>query len=319
MYMLFIQLKRIAQALLRNIRRIIFLVIWFIVLCSISLTLTPLLYTTALLRLIPIAPWQDAMRRAGLWCDVTWQRFPVWLMLYLNRVDVQVYGLSAVKPDGRYLLIANHQSWTDAFPMFYLRTRGFPPFKVFCKWQVLFIPLVNFVALALDFPLMNRYKAETLRKNPKLRNKDLITTQKACKKIYQHPFSLLNFCEGTRFTREKHLKQQSPYQHLLSPKAGGMAVAVQSLSGHLDKILSITIGYPDGCNSFISFLAGDVRQIIVRIDEVTLPHALQSGDYLHDAHHRDRFKHWLEHHWHEKDRHLHDMLKAKHKYWHYPK
>ena len=33
----------------------------------------------------------------------------------------------------------------------------------------------------------------------------------------------MNFVEGTRFTREKHARQNSPYNHLLRTKAGGMA------------------------------------------------------------------------------------------------
>ncbi len=178
------------------------------------------------------------------------------------------------------------------------------------------IPLVNFLPFALDFPLMSRYTPEALRKNPKLRAKDLQTTHKACQKIYQYPFTLLNFCEGTRFTAEKHLQQQSPYQHLLRPKAGGVAVAMQSLAGHLDNIISVTIAYPDGCKNFMSFLAGDVKKIVMRIEVLTVPDHLKTGDYLNDAAYRQAYKAWLEAHWQQKDQVLHQLL-VKNKYWNY--
>ena len=40
---------------------------------------------------------------------------------------------------------------------------------------------------------------------------------------------MFNFLEGTRFTRAKHDEQQSPFRHLLKPKAGGIAFVLDAM------------------------------------------------------------------------------------------
>jgi hypothetical protein len=50
----------------------------------------------------------------------------------------------------------------------------------------------------------------------------------------------MNFVEGTRFTPAKHAAQQSPYKHLLKPKAGGLALALHVLGDRFDSLLDVT-------------------------------------------------------------------------------
>jgi 1-acyl-sn-glycerol-3-phosphate acyltransferase len=63
----------------------------------------------------------------------------------------------------------------------------------------------------------------------------------------------MNFLEGTRFTPAKHAKQQSPYRHLLKPKAGGIALALNAMGDKFRAILDVTIVYPDGAPGFMRF------------------------------------------------------------------
>ena len=81
----------------------------------------------------------------------------------------------------------------------------------------------------------------------------------------------MNFLEGTRFSSAIQTKQQSPYQYLLKPKAGGIALALSVLSDKFHSLLDITIVYPDGVPTFWQFLCGQVKRITVRIEQTELP------------------------------------------------
>mgnify|MGYP000339027078 CR=1 FL=1 len=47
-------------------------------------------------------------------------------------------------------------------------------------------------------------------------------------------------------TEAKAKRQRSPYQHLLKPKAGGIAFVLEAMGENLSKIVNVTISYPDG-------------------------------------------------------------------------
>ena len=51
----------------------------------------------------------------------------------------------------------------------------------------------------------------------------------------------MNFVEGTRFTSEKHSRQNAPYRHLLRPKAGGIAFVLGAMGDQIHRILDVTI------------------------------------------------------------------------------
>ena len=97
------------------------------------------------------------------------------------------------------------------------------------------------------------------------------------------PVSIMNFVEGTRFTAEKHARQASGYQHLLRPKAGGVAFVLESMGSALHSLLDVTIAYPSGTPTMLDLVAG--RTPIVRVDvrEREIPIELLHGDYEHDS------------------------------------
>jgi hypothetical protein len=116
----------------------------------------------------------------------------------------------------------------------------------------------------------------------------------------------MNFVEGTRFTNEKHLNQQSPYDHLLRPKAGGIAFVLSSMSDQIHRILDVTIVYPDGISSFWALLCGKIRKIKVQVRSLPVsPEML--GDYANDGKFRAGLQQWLNDIWAEKNRHI-DMM-----------
>ena len=109
--------------------------------------------------------------------------------------------------------------------------------------------------------MMKRHTKEQIAKNPELKDRDMMEARKACEQLLSQPFTLLNYLEGTRFTQEKHDQQKSPYKHLLKPKAGGLALALNILGDKIDALVDMTIVYPDGVPGYGDFWLGDVSKL----------------------------------------------------------
>src|SRR5581483_4896625 len=135
---------------------------------------------------------------------------------------------------------------------------------------------------ALDFPFMKRYSRRTLARHPELAGHDVEATRRACEKFKEVPVSIMNFVEGTRFTRRKHERQASPFAHLLMPKGGGIGLVLDAMGDKLHGALDVTIIYPDGCPTFADLFADRVPQVQVTITERAIPPALREGDYASD-------------------------------------
>ncbi|WP_448247747.1 acyltransferase [Thalassotalea agariperforans] len=202
-----------------------------------------------------------------------------------------------------YMVIGNHQSWVDIVILQRLLHGKIPFLKFFLKKELMYVPILGIAWWALDFPFMKRYSQSFLRKNPHLIGSDFETTRKACEKFKYKPVSIMNFIEGTRFTDEKHQKQQSPFQHLLRPKAGGIAYALDAMGQHLTKLVNVTIHYPDGIPTFADFLCGKVKAVNVDIEVLPIPEEM-IGDYFNDKKFKQSFQQWLNVQWQEKDKKL---------------
>jgi 1-acyl-sn-glycerol-3-phosphate acyltransferase len=161
---------------------------------------------------------------------------------------------------------------------------------------------------ALDFPFMRRHSEEYLKLHPEMRGKDQAATRKACEKFALIPTSVMNFLEGTRFTPAKHQRQASPYRHLLKPKAGGIALALNAMGDRFQAILDVTIVYPDGAPNFWEFLCGKLKRVIVRVQILPVPAHLMQSDYSGDAATREAFAVWVRQLWQDKDAQISRLL-----------
>ena len=208
-----------------------------------------------------------------------------------------------------YLVIANHQSWVDILVLQRVFHRRIPFLKFFIKKALLWLPVLGQAWWAMDFPFVKRYSKSYLRKKPHLKGKDLEITRKACQKFKTIPISIMNFVEGTRYTDEKHRRQQSPYSHLLRPRAGGIAFVLGSMGEQIHRIVDVTIVYPDGVSSFWAFLCGKIRNIKVHIRSMPVNPELL-GDYVNDRQFKLELQGWLNNMWAEKNRNIDDMLSS---------
>jgi 1-acyl-sn-glycerol-3-phosphate acyltransferase len=119
----------------------------------------------------------------------------------------------------------------------------------------------------------------------------------------------MNFAEGTRFTRAKHAAQGSPHRHLLKPKAGALALALNAMGEKFHSLLDVTIVYPGGAPDFWQFLCGDTPRIVVRVRQLPIPPEFCTGDYAEDPAFRERFQTWLSALWQEKDAQIDALLR----------
>jgi len=203
-----------------------------------------------------------------------------------------------------YLVIANHQSWVDILALQQVFNRKIPFLKFFLKQQLFWVPVLGLAWWALDFPFMKRYTKSYIKKNPDKKGKDFETTKKACEKFKTLPISIMNFAEGTRFTPEKHARQNSPYQRLLKPKSGGIGYVMTLMGDEINKVLNVTIDYPDNDNfTFWDFMCGKVRRIQLHAELIEIP-AIAKGNYIENAETRKSVQQWVNQMWREKDQFL---------------
>ncbi|MBI5448186.1 MAG: acylphosphatase [Gammaproteobacteria bacterium] len=250
--------------------------------------------------LIPWSPWRHFLYRVMNHIPEYWIDFYQTIIKLTTPVHWEIDDISELNPKGWYLLLPNHQSWLDILVLGITFNRKIPLLKFFIKKQLRWIPFVGSCSHALDFPFMERYSKTYLKKHPEKKGKDSETTRKACEKFKTIPTSIINFCEGTRFTPAKQKHQSSPFQHLLKPKAGGIAFVLSTMGEYLHQLLDVTIIYPQGNPSAWQFLCGQLDHIIVKVRLLPITPELM-GNYEGDTKFRQVFQKWLNELWYEKD------------------
>lgn len=223
------------------------------------------------------------------------------------RWDIQ--GVEVLKRSEWYLVLANHQSWADILVLQRIFHRKIPFLKFFIKKELFWLPVLGQAWWAMDFPFLKRYTQNFLKKKPHLKGKDLEITRKACLKFKKIPISIMNFVEGTRFTKKKQQRQQSPYNNLLKTKAGGIAFVLGAMGDQIHRVLDVTIIYPEGTRGFWAFLCGNMKEIKVRVRSMPIGPELL-GNYTDDQLFRKKFQNWLNDLWAEKDRYFQEIVTA---------
>jgi 1-acyl-sn-glycerol-3-phosphate acyltransferase len=219
---------------------------------------------------------------------------------FVHRPQWRVSGLDNLSPDQWYLIISNHQSWTDIAILVFLISERTSPLKFFLKQELIWLPFVGIACWVLDFPFMKRHSREAVEANPELRAQDLERTRQFCNKLRQRPASIINYVEGTRFTPAKQKLQASPYRHLLQPKTGGMAYVIASMGSQLQALIDATIVYKGARRDFFGFLSGQIDPV-VDIKARAIPSTILAGDYQQSEQFRVEFKAWVAQLWREKD------------------
>jgi 1-acyl-sn-glycerol-3-phosphate acyltransferase len=267
----------------------------------------PLLLLTAVRLLIPLRSMRNAFAPVLVLIAESWLSVNGWLFGAFTRTQWQVEGLDGLSTRENYLVVCNHQSWVDIPALQRIFNRRIPFMRFFLKSQLIWVPLLGPAWWALDFPFMKRHSKQELEAKPELRGKDREATRRACEKFSHVPVSVMNFTEGTRFTKAKHDAQKSPYTHLLRPKAGGVAFVIDAMGDAIRQMLDVTIVYPAGPGTMMDLIAGRIREVRIDIRRLAIDSSMR-GDYENDAVYRERFQNWVNQLWAEKDARITAML-----------
>lgn len=252
------------------------------------------------IKLIPISSLRTATSHVLDFCASAWISVNGVIERCLHPVKIELSGDTDFSTKEWYMVIANHQSWVDILILQRIFNRKIPFLKFFLKQELIFVPILGLAWWALDFPFMRRYSTAQLRKDPKLKGKDIEITRKACAKFKAKPVSVMNFVEGTRFSKAKHQKQNSQFQHLLKPKAGGMAFALSAMGEQIHKLVDVSIYYPDAVPSYWDYLTGKLPSVKVHIKVSDIDPAMR-GDYMNDRDFKIGFQEQLNQLWLTKD------------------
>jgi 1-acyl-sn-glycerol-3-phosphate acyltransferase len=221
----------------------------------------------------------------------------------------------ALPPDldraGVYLVICNHQSWVDILVLQKCFNRRLPLLRFFLKRELIWVPFLGIAWWALDFPFMRRLSRQQLEKRPELKGADLESARQACEKFSGIPVAMMSFPEGTRFSEAKRSAGDSPFRHLLRPKAGGIGVVLYAFDQRLHACIDVTIAYPGRAGpppTFWELISGQVERITVRAAHREIPGHLLGADYRSDRSARVALQHWIGMLWSAKDQELDGLL-----------
>ena len=260
----------------------------------------------------PVPSWRKKLTQHLFQIPSLWSESIRWVMWLTTPTKWHVSGLEHLSKKHSYLLIANHQGFLDTLVLQKVLDGLIPQLRYFMKKQLLWLPLIGQICWLMGYPFIERHTKTYLKKHPKQRYKNLETIRKTCERFRGKPITLINYVEGTRITREKHRQQQSPYKHLLRPKATGIAHVLEAMPEQINTILNVTIVYSSAKRVSWTFLQGKMKHISVHVEAIKIPKDLR-GHYQQDRAFRIHFQAWLNRLWKIKDELIDkEMLKNSH-------
>jgi 1-acyl-sn-glycerol-3-phosphate acyltransferase len=257
-----------------------------------------------LVKLLTFGELRHRVIRALPWLAERWAAGNDRIFDFFLATRWEIEGVDDLRRDEHYLVISNHISWIDIFAVVRAFHGRAPFIRFFLKHTLMWAPFAGQAAWALGFPFMRRYTPEYLNAHPEKRGRDLETTRIACRRFKHLPVTILNFVEGTRFSREKHEEQDSPYRYLLRPRVGGIAFVLASLAEQIDALYDVTIIYPARDVSMLDFIRNKVPWIRMIIRRVDVPDEFRSDAITEPGPAREHFKAWVEGIWREKDQQI---------------
>ena len=267
-----------------------------------TIVLTTIIFLLSLFKLIaPQGRARNAMTRwlsalGELWVSVN--KAAVW---FYRDMEWDVHLPDGISHKGSYLVFCNHQSGVDILALQHCLNHRAPFGRYLLKHQLIWVPVLGVAWWALDMAFLRRYSRQELLRNPSLRGKDLENAARACEKLKHIPVSMMTFPEGTRLTDAKRTAQNSPYQHLLRPRYGGIGQVLYSFDEALDSLLDVTIIYPDGAPTVWQYVSGQVKKIIVHIQVRPIGDALRGSNFRENPISKAALKSWLNGIWDEKE------------------
>jgi len=273
-------------------------------------TCIPMMLSRCLRVVVPIKSLRQTFIKMGDFFGWAWCYCSVLATRMVSNVKWELVGLESIPSEKSCLIVSNHSSWFDIPAVLKAMMHTKIAVRFFVKRPILYIPLIGLGAWGIDCPFMRRYSKKYLQDHPERVADDAEETKKACAVFQGRQVFLLNYLEGTRFSKKKRELQGAEYKHLLKPKAGGVASALQAMGEQIQAILDFTISYPQGKPSCVGFICGKPFVARVHVRAIAVPD-VGSGDYLNDPDSRLKYQNWVNGLWREKDLKMDgDLLRA---------
>ena len=272
-------------------------------------TACALLYLMTLLRLPLTGAWRSALtRRMDLTIDL-WVSANNLLIKVLRLIEIEVeWPSEPLRRDRWYMVVSNHQTWTDIIMLQSVLRPALPPLKFFTKRELIWLPLLGLAMKLLGFPYVRRARQTGAGDSHADAGKDRDAITAACAVFRNHPTTVLSFLEGTRFTPAKRDARNSRFQHLLNPKIGGLSAVIAGLAEELDTLIDVTIHYPGEPPGFWEFLQGKCPRARMRVAAHRLSGELRDPD---PATQRAKVGTFVEALWRAKDARLSEAIAEK--------
>jgi 1-acyl-sn-glycerol-3-phosphate acyltransferase len=190
-------------------------------------------------------------------------------------VGIELIIKGKASTDHAPVVICNHRSWFDIPLVQEVITGNGPIIKFLVKREIAWVPIIGWICLALNFPMLQRRKKHGARQH------DFSIIQKATKTHGAEAGALLVFPEGSRFSDQKKANQESPYNHLLKPKIGGLKVIKQHANPDTS-LVDVTINYHQKDIRIWNCLHGDPRRITITLEHYKLAEIDDLENWLND-------------------------------------
>ncbi len=262
----------------------------------------PILVVVSLLKFIlPIPVIRKSISKVLVWIanNWIWLNTKIHLLFHGNKIELK--GMEELESNDWYLVISNHAAAADIPILQSVFYKKIPFLKFFLKHELIYVPFLGVAWWALDFPFMRRFSASYLAKNPHMKGKDLEVTKKACEKFKDYPISVINFIEGTRFSKQKHKKQHSKYKHLLKPKSGGIGFVLGSMGEQMNYLVQTSLNYSPKAPSAWEYLCGKYDKVEIIVEKIKIPNHLKNKNYITDMEFRKELQQWLNDLWKKQD------------------
>ena len=251
------------------------------------------LYVLGVVRLI-LTPWPSLQRHLATpmdWVIDAWVSVFGALINQLKLIEVTLDNQTSLnKRDQWFVIVSNHQSWVDILLLQTTFRHRLPVLKFFTKRELIWLPLLGLAMWFLGFPYVYRAGAQSKKKEEAHREVNESVLAREGERFLEKPVAVINFVEGTRFTPSKRDARNSPYQHLLAPRRGGIVRVLQILGDRVESMVDVTIHYQGKTPTFWDLLSGNTDPANVTIREIPKP--------SHDA---ESITCWLNNLWSEKD------------------
>jgi 1-acyl-sn-glycerol-3-phosphate acyltransferase len=238
--------------------------------------------TVGFILLLPVSliSWLIPLPTISRWCSFIVDyvyRFAVkvdsfWM---LKVVGIELIVIGEPNIDNAPVVICNHRSWFDIALVQEIITSDGPIIKFLVKREIAWVPIIGWICMVLNFPMLQR------RKKDGARERDFSIIQKATKNHGHEAGALLVFPEGTRFSEQKKINQESPYKHLLKPKTGGLKVIKQHAAANTS-LVDVTINYHKNDVRIWNCLHGNPATITITLNHYKLSEIDDLETWLND-------------------------------------